>query len=149
MDRSIVDTLTQAAVVKACKDRLLCGVRNHDTIRCLTATALSIFLTLSNICFAETRQFLHIVDPYCCLIGSFRKHITKVLLKFCQLLINLLHTCHLLLWEQGTSMSEVFIDYFQQLLILAFERIVFVVIYIFNTLEELLIKLNLVLKLRH
>ena len=111
MNRSVEDLLTKCTILKTCEDRLLSSICNYDTIRRLTTTTLSILLALSDIGLAKTRQFLYITDPYCCLVSGFWKHITKVLLKLCQFLVDFLHTSHLLLWKQGTSVGEVLVNH--------------------------------------
>ena len=110
MNRSVEDLLTKCTILKTCEDRLLSSICNYDTVRCLTTTTLSILLALSDIRLTKTRQFLYITDPYCCLVSGLWKHIAKVLLKLCQFLVNLLHTSHLLLWKESTSVRKVLVD---------------------------------------
>ena len=149
VNRGVVNALAQCPIFQARQDRLLRSIRNNNAVRCFAAAPLGIFLTLSDGSFTQAGKFFHVIDPNSRLIACLRKHIAKVLLEFCQLAIDLLHTRHLLLREQCTGVCKTLIDFFQKFFVLAFELVQLVIVDVFDTLEKLLVELNFVFKVGH
>ena len=54
-------------------------------------------------------------------LAAFWKHIAEVLLEFCQAVVDLLHTYHLLFGEQCAGMRKTLVHFFQKFFILSFE----------------------------
>ena len=147
MNRSIEHTLAQRTVFKACQDGLLRGVGNHDAVRCLAITALSVFLALCDIRLTQSGEVFNLVHPNGRFVGSFWQHVTKILLQFGYLVVDFLHALFLICRQQSPRTHEILIHFLQQLFVFALQLIVFVIVYIFDSVEERLVERYLVFEI--
>ena len=118
MDRGFIYLLTQFTVVETCQWCLLGGIHDDDGIRSLTPTALGILGALGDVGLTESCQIFLLVHPYHSVIGGIRQQVSPLLLQLRDAQVDLLHTCHFVVRQQGTSAHEVLIGLLQQLLIL-------------------------------
>ena len=147
MNRSIEHTLAQCTVFKACQDGLLRGVGNHDAVRRLAITALSVFLALCDIRLTQSGQVFNLVHPNGRFVGSFWQHVTKILLQFGYFVVDFFHALFLICRQQSPRTHEVLIHFLQQLFVFALQLIVFVIVNIFDSIEERLVERHLVVEI--
>ena len=69
-----------------------------------------------------------------------------MLLQVADAQVNLLHTSHLVVRQQGTLAHEILVDFLQQFPVFARQRIVLFVIYLLDALEQRLIKCDFILE---
>ena len=96
MDGGFIDLTAHVAIVETCKQWLLRGVDNDNSIRSLTATALGIFLTLLDIGSTQPSELILTVYPYHGVVSSFEQCIAPLLLQFGDAEVNGLHAIFLL-----------------------------------------------------
>ena len=147
MDGCLKDLLTQIAIVETCEDSLLRGVDDDDGIRCLTPTALGILGTLGDVGLAESCEILLLVNPYHSIVGGIGQQVAPLLLEVGDTEVDLLHTFHLVVRQQGTLAYKHLVDLLQQLLVFTLQGIVLLVIDLTDTLEELFVEHDLIVEI--
>ena len=103
-------------------------------------TVLSILLALCNVGLAQSGQVVLAVDPHRGIVGRIGEHVAPLLLKFRNARVNFLHAGHLLIGKQCAGAHKALVDLLKQLLVLAFQGGVFVIVDIFDALEEFLVE---------
>ena len=140
MDGGLVDAAAQVAVVETGEQGLLGGVDDDDAVGLLAAQALGVLLALCDVGVAQPCQLLLRVYPHHGVVGGIGEHVAPLLLQVGDGLVNLFHAGHLLVAEQGTLAHKLLVGLLQELLLLARERLVFVVVDGLDALEQLLVE---------
>ena len=76
-----INPTTKLTILQTCKYWLLCGVDYDNTIRCLAAAALGIFLALGNVGIAKSGKLFLTIDPYYGIVGGSRQNVAPLLLQ--------------------------------------------------------------------
>ena len=146
MNGGFKDPLAQVAIVEAGKDSLLGGVDNDDCVRRLASTTLGIFLALGNVSIAQACQVFLLIDPNHSVVGSSLELVAPLLLQVGDAQVDFLHTLHLILGQQRALANEILVDFLEQFLVFALQRIVLFIIDLLDTLEEGFVERNLILQ---
>ena len=147
MNGGFKDTLAQVAIVEAGKDSLLGGVDNDDSVRRLASTTLGIFLALGNVSIAQASQVFLLIDPNHSVVGSSLQLVAPLLLQVGDAQVDFLHTLHLILRQEGALANEILVDFLEQFLVFALQRIVLTIIHLLDALEEGFVERNLILQI--
>ena len=146
MNRGLVNLFAQFAIVKRGQRGLLRGVHDDNGIRCLATTTLCILLALSHIGVAHTCQIFLLVHPHNGVVGGSLQQVAPLLLQVADAQVDLLHASHLVVRQKGTFAHKVLVDFLQQLLVFTRQLVVLFIIHLLDTLEQRLVKRNLVLE---
>ena len=146
MNGGFKDPLAQVAIVEAGKDSLLGGIDNDDSVRRLASTTLGIFLALGNVSIAQACQVFLLIDPNHSVVGSSLQLVAPLLLQVGDAQVDFLHTLHLILRQQRALANEILVDFLEQFLVFALQRVVLFVIDLTDTLKERLVERDFILQ---
>ena len=147
VNAGLEDLLAQVAVVEGGEQRLLGGVDDDDGVGRLATTTLGIFLALGHIGVTQACQLFLLVNPHHCVVGGVLQLVAPLLLQVADAQVDGFHAFHLVGRQQGTLADEALIDFLQQLLVLARQLVVLLVVDLSDALEECLVERNLVLQI--
>ena len=149
MNAGLIHPASQVAVGQVGENGLLRGVDDHDAVGRLGPTALRVVLTLRNVGFAQSGQFLLAFYPHHGVVGGVGQQVAPLLLQVGDARVDLLHALHLIGGQQCSRAHESLVDDLRESFVLALEFRILVVVHIFHTLEELLVERNLVAQVGH
>ena len=103
-------------------------------------------MALGDISLAESCQVFFFINPHDSVVGSSLKQVAPLLLQVADAQIDFLHTRHLLVRQEGTLAHEILIDFLQQFLVFALQRVVLLVVNLLDALKQWLVERDLVLQ---
>ena len=145
--RGLEDPLAQVAVVETGQQGLLRGVDDDNGVWGLLATRLGIFGALGDVGIGKASQVFLLVHPHHGIVGGSGQVVAPLLLQVGDAQVDLLHPRHLVLGQQGTLAHKLLVDLLEQLLFLARQRIVLLVVDLLDALEERLVERYLVFEI--
>ena len=148
MNGGFIHLSAQLAVVEAGQQRLLRGVGDDDGIGRLAAATLGIVLALLYVGIIEPGEALAAVNPHHGIVGGCQDQVAPLLLQLGDAQVDGLHALLLLGRQQRALAHKLLVGLFQQLKVLALQRISLAVIDLTYALEEGLVERHLVLQRR-